>query len=97
VTAEHPSGPPSGRPRGRIADISLYRPSFVGMALLACTPFLIFGAHAVYGGGGVAALLVVWLVLFVLGCRWFMAHPARVVAVGAVSLLAWVLAVLVAR
>ena len=46
---------------------------------------------------GIVVLVVVWLVLFGLGCRWFMPHPRRVVLVGVLSLAAWLVAVLVAR
>ncbi|HET6167385.1 MAG TPA: hypothetical protein VFE07_11210 [Marmoricola sp.] len=82
---------------GRIRDIRVYRPSFVGMALLACTPFLIFGAAQVYGAAVTVVLVVVWLVLLVLGCRWFMPHPWRVVLVGLLSMAAWLAVVLVAN
>jgi hypothetical protein len=91
VETRHPERP------GRIRDIRVYRPSFVGMAILACTPFLIFGATQVYGAVGTVALAVVWLVLFGLGCRWFMPRPWRVVVVGVLSILCWLLVVLLAR
>jgi hypothetical protein len=82
---------------GRIRDIRVYRPSFVGMVLLVCTTFLIFASASVYGALGIVVLVAVWLVLFGLGCRWFMPHPRRVVVVGVLSLVAWLVAVLVAR
>jgi hypothetical protein len=85
------------QPPGRIRDIRRYRPSFVGMALLACTPFLIFGSAGVYGALATALLLLVWLVLVGLGCRWFMAAPRRVVVVALLSMLSWLVVVLVAR
>lgn len=85
------------QPPGRIRDIRRYRPSFVGMALLVCTPFLVLGAADVYGALATVLLLVVWLVLFVLACRWFMAAPARVVVAAVLSMLAWLVVVLVAR
>ena len=84
-------------PPGRIRDIRRYRPSFVGMVLLVCTPFLIIGSTGVYGASGTVLLAVVWLVLFVLGCRWFMPAPWRVVVVALLSMLAWLVAVLVAN
>jgi hypothetical protein len=82
---------------GRIRDIRAYRPSFVGIVLLVCTPFLIFGTTNVYGTRFTVTLAVVWVVLFAMGCRWFMPNPWRVVVVGALSVLAWVVAVLLAR
>lgn len=87
---------PEGSPH-RIRDIRVYRPSFAGMALLACMPFLIFGATKAYGVAATIALFVVWLVLLALGCRWFMAHPWRVVVVAVLSMAAWLAVVLVAN
>lgn len=87
----------SGEPPGRIRDIRVYRPSFVGMVLLVCTPFLIFGSASVYGAGGTIALTVLWLFFFTLGCVWFMPHPRRVVVVAALSMLVWLAFVLLAR
>jgi len=84
-------------PHGRIRDIRVYRPSFVGMVLLVCTPFLIFGAAGAYGGWATFLLAVVWLVLFALGCRWFMSAPWRVVVVAVLSMLAWLVVVLVTQ
>lgn len=81
---------------GRIRDIRVYRPSFVGMALLVCTPFLVLGAASVYGGLAATMLLVVWLLLFALGCRWFMRRPWRVLGVALLSLLCWLVVVLAA-
>jgi hypothetical protein len=83
--------------RGRIRDIRAYRPSFVGMVLLVCAPFLIFGAASAYGMVGTIALATIWLALLVVGCASFMAHPRRVVVAGTVSMLAWLVAVLLAR
>jgi hypothetical protein len=85
------------QPGGRIQDIRAYRPSFVGMVLLVCAPFLVLGTTELYGGVGRVVLMAVWLVMFVLGCRWFMSHPWRVVVVAVLSILAWVVAVLLAR
>jgi hypothetical protein len=85
------------QPPGRIRDIRAYRPSCVGMVLLVCVPFLIFGTTSVYGAGGTVALTFVWLVLFAMGCRWFMPNPWRVVVVAVLSIVAWVVVVLLAR
>jgi hypothetical protein len=85
-----------GQP-GRIRDIRAYRPAFVGMVLLVCTLFLVFGAAAAYGGWVTLVLAVVWLVLFVLGCRWFASRPRRVALVGVLALAAWLVAAVVAN
>ncbi|RNM13999.1 hypothetical protein [Nocardioides pocheonensis] len=82
---------------GRIKDIRVYRPAFVGMVLLVCAPFLIFAGASLYGAWGTVVLVLVWLVLFGLGCRWFMPRPRRVVVVGLLSLAAWLVVVLLAR
>ncbi|MFT4083379.1 MAG: hypothetical protein QM638_12410 [Nocardioides sp.] len=61
---------------------------FVGMAGLAGVLFL-DAASASFAPWWVAlGLLLSWAVLFVLGCRWFMPHPRRVLwtAVGGVVL-----------
>jgi hypothetical protein len=87
---------PAGGAPGRIRDIRVYRPSFFGMALLVCTPFLILGAAPVYGAVALTVLLVVWVVLFALGCRWFMRRPWRVLGVAVLSMLCWLGVVLVA-
>ena len=84
------------QPGGRIRDVRAYRPSFVGMVLLVCAPFLVFGSTTVYGAWGTLVLAGVWLVLFALGCRWFMPRPRRVLLVGVLSLLSWVVVVLLA-
>lgn len=95
-TSGQTSGQTSG-PGGRIKDIRAYRPSFVGMVILVCTPFLIFGSASVYGGLATVLLFLGWLVLFGLGCRWFMSRPWRVVEVAVLSMLCWLVVVLVAR
>ncbi len=82
---------------GRIRDIRAYRASFVGMAILACTPFLIFAATRVYGTLATVALVIVWLVLLALGCRWFMSRPRRVVVVAVLSMACWLVVVVLAQ
>ena len=84
-------------PPDRIRDIRVYKPSFFGMVGLVCTLFLIFGAAQVYGALGTILLAVIWLVLFGLGCRWFMPHPRRVLVVAALSMVCWLAVVLVAQ
>ena len=81
----------------RIRDIRAYRPSFVGMVVLVCTPFLILGSAQVYGALTTVLLALAWLVFFALGCRWFMSHPRRVVLAGLLSMLVWLVVVLLAQ
>jgi hypothetical protein len=82
---------------GRIRDIRAYRPSFVGMSLLACAPFLILGAASAYGAAATVAMVLCWLVLVTVGCVSFKAHPRRVLAAGVLSILVWVGVVLLSR
>ncbi|MET3963426.1 hypothetical protein ABIE44_003360 [Marmoricola sp. OAE513] len=80
-------------PPGRIKDIRVYRDSFVGMAMLACTPFLIFGALQVYGWWAAIAMFVAWALILFQGTRWFMPHPRRVIYLGLLSFAIWTVVV----
>lgn len=52
--------------------------SFIGMAGMAVALFMYLAAGSVLPWWGVALLVVVWLALFVQGCRWFMHRPIAV-------------------
>jgi hypothetical protein len=82
---------------GRIRDIRAYRPSFVGMSLLACTPFLIFGAASAYDVVATVVLALVWLLLLAVGCISFKPHPRRVLGAGVLSIVVWLVVVLMTR
>ena len=84
-------------PDGRIKDIRVYRDSFIGMSMLACVPFLIFGALKVYGWPAAIGMFLGWLVLLAQATRWFMPHPRRVIYLALVGFGAWLAVVLVAR
>ncbi len=84
-------------PSGRIGDIRAYRNSFVGMGVLVCATFLIFGTWPLYGAAGALPQFALWLVLFVLACRSFQDRPNRVLLLGVISVLVWVGVVLVHR
>jgi hypothetical protein len=86
-----------GEPPGRIKDIRVYRDSFIGMSMLACLPFLIFGALQVYGWPAAVGLFLLWLVLLRLGTLWFMPHPRWVIYLGLVGFASWFGVVLIAR
>jgi hypothetical protein len=81
----------------RVDDIRHYRGSFVGMVGLACVPFLVWGAHGVYGTGWSIALTVWWAFLLTLGIAWFTPYPRRMVWLPAVGLAAWLAVVLLTR
>jgi hypothetical protein len=87
----------SEQPPGRIKDIRVYRDSFIGMAVLACVPFLIFGAVDVYGWWIAIAMVVVWGLILFQGTRWFMPHPRWVFGLGVVGLAMWTAVVLLTR
>ena len=86
-----------GEPHGRIKDIRVYRDSFIGMSMLACVPFLIFGALKVYGWLAAIGLFLFWVVLVLQGTRWFMPHPRWVIYLGLVGFASWFGVVLIAR
>ena len=81
----------------RIRDIRDYRNSFIGIGVLVCTTFLIFGTWELYGAVGAFSQFALWLVLFGLACKWFVAHPGRVLGLGVVSVLVWVGVVLISQ
>ncbi|MFL6023673.1 MAG: hypothetical protein ACJ72O_10075 [Marmoricola sp.] len=90
-------GEEPGQPVGRIKDIRVYRDSFIGMCMLACVPFLIFGAVKVYGWLGAVGLFVFWLVLLAQGTRWFLPHPRRVIYLALLGFAGWAVVVLLTR
>jgi hypothetical protein len=63
--------------------------SFLGMGGMACVLFLVLASGLVAPWYGVALLCLVWVVLFVIGVRWFMSHPWRVAALPVVMTVVW--------
>jgi hypothetical protein len=63
--------------------------SFIGMSGMACVLFLVLASGLVAPAWAVVLLTLVWLVLFVLGVRWFMHHPWRVAALPVVMVAVW--------
>lgn len=92
-----PETPEPPEQPARIADIRRYRNSFVGMAMLACTPFLIFASVPVYGGWIAAGLFAAWLVLLFVGGASFMRAPNRVIVVAMLSWAIWVVVIALTR
>jgi hypothetical protein len=62
---------------------------FVGMAGMAAALFLYAASGLVAPWWAVLLLLVLWLVQFVVACRWWTPHPRRVAAVPVVAVLLW--------
>jgi hypothetical protein len=56
---------------------------------MACVLFLVLASGLVAPGWAVAGLTVVWVVLLVLGTRWFMTRPRRVALLPVVMLVVW--------
>jgi len=63
---------------------------FVGVAGMVAMffPYAASGLVAPYWAVGV--LLVVWLVLTVVTCRWFMPHPRRTLVMPVVAFVVWI-------
>lgn len=68
--------------------------SFIGMGGMAAALFLVLASGTLAPLWAVGLLTVVWLVLFVVGARWFMAHPWRVAALPVVMAVIWFAAVM---
>ena len=62
---------------------------FVGMGGLACVLFLDLGTVAVAPWWVTLLFLVLWLVLFALGARWFTRHPGWVPWLPLVGFAVW--------
>jgi hypothetical protein len=76
-----------------IEDRSISPWGFVGLigVVAAFFPYAASGLVAPYWAVGV--LLVIWLVMFVVTCRWFMPHPRRTVVMAVVAFVFWYAAV----
>jgi hypothetical protein len=62
---------------------------FVGMGLMAASLFLYGASGLLAPAWAVVALLLVWLVLFVLSCRWWTPHPTRLPFVALFAVVFW--------
>jgi len=62
---------------------------FVGMGGMACTLFLVLGTAVVAPWWVTLLLVVLWLVLLVVGTRWFVPHPTRVAWLPVVVFAVW--------
>ncbi len=80
---------PSERRPDRPADARHLLGSFIGMMGMASVLFLVLASGLVAPWWAVALLAVAWVVLFVLGVRWFLHHPWRVAALPVVMVLVW--------
>jgi hypothetical protein len=66
---------------------------FVGLIgmVAAFFPYAASGLVAPYWA--VALLLVVWLVMFVVTCRWFVPHPRRTLVMPVIAFVLWFAAI----
>jgi len=76
-----------------IKDRSVSVWGFVGLIgmVAAFFPYAVSGLVAPFWAVGV--LLAIWLVMFVVTCRWFMPHPRRTVAMAVFAFVFWFAAV----
>ena len=59
------------------------------MVGLACVLFLDLGTAGVLPWWAVVLLVVVWVVLFVIACRWWTPRPALLPWLAAIGLVVW--------
>ena len=76
--------------RPRRSDARDVLGSFIGMAGMAAMLFIVLASGLLAPWWAVTLLTLVWLVLFVLGARWFMSRPWWVAALPVVMALIWV-------
>lgn len=62
---------------------------FVGMAGMAVMLFVYAASGLVVPGWSVAVLVAVWVLLFVVACRWWTRHPGWVPFVPVAALVVW--------
>ena len=66
---------------------------FVGVAGMVAVFFLYAASGLVAPSWAVGVLLVLWLVMLVVTCRWFMPHPKRTLVMPVVAFAVWIGAV----
>ena len=62
---------------------------FVGLAGMVAVLFLYGASGLVAPYWAVGVLLVAWLMMFVVTCRWFMRYPGRTVGMPVIALVIW--------
>ena len=62
---------------------------FIGMGAMVCVLFLVLATAVVAPWWVTTLLVLLWLVLFVVGTRWFEPHPRRVPWLAAVAFAVW--------
>jgi hypothetical protein len=72
-----------------IQDRSVSVWGFVGLIGMVASFFLYAASGLVAPYWAVGVLLAVWLVMFVITCRWFMPHPRRTVVMPVLALAIW--------
>jgi len=72
-----------------IKDRSVSVWGFVGVIGMVASFFLYAASGLVAPYWAVGVLLVVWLVMFVTTCRWFMPHPKRTLVMPVLAVVIW--------
>ena len=62
---------------------------FIGMAGMACAFFLYAASGLVAPWWAVILLLLLWLVMFVIGCTWWTPHPKRLLFLPVFAVALW--------
>ena len=62
---------------------------FVGMSGMACAFFLYAASGLVAPWWGVTILMILWLVMFVVGCTWWTPHPKRLLFLPVIAVALW--------
>jgi hypothetical protein len=62
---------------------------FVGMSGMACAFFLYAVSGLVAPWWGVTILMLLWTVMFVLGCLWWTPHPKRLLFLPVFAVALW--------
>jgi hypothetical protein len=63
---------------------------FVGLCGMVAVFFLYAASGLVAPYWAVGVLLVLWLVMFVVTCRWFMPYPKRTLVMPVVAFVVWI-------
>jgi hypothetical protein len=77
----------------RVARQKVSKWGFVGMGGLACVLFLDLGTAGVALWWVTLLLVLFWVVLMVIGARWFVPHPGRVPWLAVTGLAVWLVVI----
>lgn len=80
--------------RLRVVELKRVSPwPFIGFGILTCLGFLYGGSLLFLPWWAVLVLYVIWLPLFVTGCRWFSARPGGLMMLAGAGVAIWLVTV----